>query len=55
MMVAASAGGVIAKDETQVLLIIAVLWAIAVAIAASAIRVRLEPRRKEYGVRQNGR
>ncbi|MGI8451667.1 MAG: hypothetical protein ACR2MP_31675 [Streptosporangiaceae bacterium] len=54
MMVAATAGGVIAKDETQVLLIIAVLWAIAVAIAASASRVRLELRRKEYGVRQTG-
>jgi hypothetical protein len=55
MMVAASAGGVIAKDETQVLLIIAVLWAIAVAIAASASRVRFELRRKEYGARQTGR
>jgi hypothetical protein len=55
MMVAASAGGVIPGDETQVLLIIAVLWAVAVAIAASAIRVRLESRRKEYGVRQTGR
>jgi hypothetical protein len=53
MMVAASAGGVIAKDETQVLLILAVLWAIAVAIAASRIRITL--RRKEYGVRQTGR
>jgi N-methylhydantoinase A/oxoprolinase/acetone carboxylase beta subunit len=55
MMVAASAGGVIARDETQVLLIIAVVWAIAVAIAAFASRVRLELRRKEYGVRQTGR
>jgi hypothetical protein len=55
MMVAASAGGVIPKDETQVLLIIAVLWAIAVAIAASASHVRLELRRKEYGARQTGR
>ena len=55
MMVAASAGGVIAKDETQVLLIMAVLWVIAVAIAASAIRVRLELRRKEYGARQTDR
>ena len=55
MMVAASAGGVIAKDETQVLLILAVLWAISVAIAASAIRVRLELRRKEYGAGQTGR
>jgi hypothetical protein len=55
MMVAASAGGVIAKDQSQVLLIIAVLWAIAVAIAASASHVRLELRRKEHGVRQTGR
>ncbi len=55
MMVAASAGGVIAKDETQVLLIMAVLWAVAVAVAASAIRVRLELRRKETGARQSGR
>ena len=55
MMVAASAGGVIPGDETQVLLIVAVLWAIAVAVAASAIRVRLELRRKEYGARQTGR
>ena len=54
-MVAASAGGVIPGDETQVLLIIAVLWAVAVAVAASAIRVRLESRRKEYGARQTGR
>lgn len=55
MMVAASAGGVIAKDETQVLLIIAVLWAVSVAVAASAIRVRLELRRKESGAHQTGR
>ena len=55
MMVAASAGGVIAKDETQVLLILAVLWAVAVAVAASAIHVRLELRRKESGARQTGR
>jgi hypothetical protein len=54
-MVAASAGGVIAKDETQVLLIIAVLWAIAVAVAAFASRVPLELRRKEYGARQTRR
>ena len=55
MMVAATAGGVIAKDQSQVLLIIAVLWAIAVAVAASATHVRLEVRRKEHGVRQTGR
>jgi hypothetical protein len=55
VMVAASAGGVIAKDEAQVLLTIAVLWAIAVAIAAFASYVPLELRRKEYGARQTGR
>ena len=54
-MVAASAGGVIAKDEAQVLFITAILWAIAVAIAAFASRVPLELRRKEHGVRQTGR
>ena len=51
MMVAASAGGIIPKDETQVLLILAVLWAVAVAVAASTRHVRLEVRRKEYGTR----
>lgn len=54
-MVAASVGGVIAEDEAQVLLVIAVLWAIAVAIAAFASHVPLELRRKEYGARQTGR
>jgi hypothetical protein len=54
-MVAASAGGVIPGDETQVLLILGILWAIAVAIAAFASRVPLELRRKEYGVRRTGR
>ena len=54
-MVAASAGGVISGDETQVLLIVGILWAIAVAIAAFASRVPLELRRKEYGARQTGR
>jgi hypothetical protein len=53
MAVAASAGGVIPGDETSVLLVIAVLWVIAVAIAAS--RIRIELRRKEYGVRRTGR
>jgi hypothetical protein len=52
MMVAASASGVIASDERQVLLIIAILWAIAVGVAAFASRIPLELRRKEYGVRQ---
>jgi hypothetical protein len=56
MLVAASAsGGVIANDERQVLLIIAILWAIAVAVGAFASRVPFELRRKEYGVRQTGR
>lgn len=52
MAVAASAGGVIPGDETSALLVIAVLWVIAVAIAAS--RIRIELRRKEYGVRPTG-
>ena len=55
MMVAASATGVIATDERQALLIIAVLWAVAVAVAAFASRIPLELRRKEYGDRQTGR
>ena len=54
-IVAASAGGVIPGDETQVLLVIAILWAIAVAVAAFGSRVPLELRRKEYGVRHTGR
>ena len=53
MMVAASAGGVIPGDERSVLLVIAALWVIAVAIAAS--RVRIEFRRKEDGVHRTGR
>jgi hypothetical protein len=55
MAVAASAGGVIPGDETQVLLVIAIFWAIAVAVAAFAGRVPFELRRKEYGVRHTGR
>ena len=55
MMVAASASGVIARDERQVLLVLGILWAIAVAIGAFASRVPFELRRKEYGVRQTGR
>jgi len=51
---AASAGGVIAKDETQVLFIVGILWAIAVAIAAFAYPVSYY-RRKEHGIRQTGR
>ncbi len=54
-LVAASAGGVIADDETQVLLVIAILWAIAVAVGAFASRVPLELRRKEHGARQTRR
>ena len=53
--VAASAGGVIPGDETKVLLVIAILWAIAVAVGAFASRVPLELRRKEYGARQTRR
>jgi hypothetical protein len=53
-MVAASAGGVISKDETQVLFIVGILWAIAVAIAAFAYPVSYY-RRREHGVRQTGR
>ena len=54
IMVATSGGGVIAKDETQVLFIVAILWAIAVAIAAFAYPIS-HYRRKEHGVRQTGR
>jgi hypothetical protein len=48
MAVAASAGGVIPGDETSVLIVLAILWAIAVAIAAFVYPVR-HYRRKEYG------
>jgi hypothetical protein len=54
MMVAASAGGVIGKDETQVLVVVGILWVIAVGIAAFVYPVR-RYRRREYGVRQTGR
>ncbi len=54
VMVAASGGGLIAKDETQVLLIVAILWAIAVAIGAFAYPVT-HYRRKEHGLRPSGR
>ena len=54
MLAAASAGGVIAKDETQVLFIVGFLWAKAVAIAAFAYPVSYY-RRKEHGIRQTGR
>jgi hypothetical protein len=38
LLVAQSAGGVIPKDETSVLLVLAILWAIAVAVGAFAYR-----------------
>jgi hypothetical protein len=53
-MVAASAGGVIANDEAQVLFIVGIFWAIAVAIAAFTYPVSYY-RRKEHGIRQTGR
>jgi hypothetical protein len=54
MMVAASAGGVIGTDETQVLFIVAILWAIAVGIGAFVYPVS-HYRRSEHSVRQTGR
>ena len=54
MLIAASATRTIASDENQVLLVIAVLWVIAVGVAAFASRIPLELRRKEYGVRRTG-
>jgi hypothetical protein len=53
-MVAASAGGVIGKDETQVLFVVGILWVIAVAVAAFAYPVSYY-RRKEHGIRHAGR
>lgn len=53
-MVAASGGGVLAKDEAQVLFIVGILWAIAVGIAAFAYPAR-HYRRKEHGIRPTGR
>jgi hypothetical protein len=50
MAVASAAGGVIPGDETGVLIVLAILWAIAVAIAAYAYPVR-HHRRRQYGVR----
>jgi hypothetical protein len=52
-LVAASAGGVIPGDEAQVLLVIAILWVIAVGVAAFANPVR-RYRRNEQGVRRTG-
>jgi hypothetical protein len=54
MAVAAGAGGVIPGDETQVLFVIAILWAVAVAIGAFAYPVRRH-RREEHRVGQTGR
>jgi hypothetical protein len=51
LMVAASAGGVIPGDETSVLLVLAILWAVAVAAVAVARPVS-DYLRKEHGVRQ---
>jgi hypothetical protein len=55
IMVAESAGGVIPGDEISVLLVIAVLWAIAVAVGVFAQPVRHYLLRKELDVRQTGR
>ena len=55
MITASSVSAAVTNDEKRVLLVIAILWAIAVAIAAFASRVPFELRRKEYGVRQTGR
>jgi hypothetical protein len=54
VMVAASAGGVIPKDETQVLVVVGILWAIAVAIAAFAYPISYY-RSREQGIRHTGR
>jgi len=54
MAVAASAGGVIPGDEWQVLLVVAILWVVAVGIAAFA-RPVVRYRRREHGIRQTGR
>jgi hypothetical protein len=54
-MVAASAGGVIAKDEAQVLFIVGILWAIAVAIAAFAYPVSTTAARNTVFARPDAR
>jgi hypothetical protein len=54
MAVAVGAGGVIPGDESKVLLVLAILWAIAVAIGAFVHPVR-HRRRKGYGVRHTER
>jgi hypothetical protein len=54
MAVAASAGGVITGDERSVLIVVAILWVIAVAVAAFVYPVS-HYRRQERGIRQTGR
>jgi hypothetical protein len=54
MAVAASAGGVITGDERSVLIVVAILWVIAVAIAAFVYPVS-HYRRQGHGIRQTGR
>ena len=54
ILVAEGAGGVIPGDETSVLIVLAILWAIAVGLGAFVYPVR-HYRRKEYRVRQTGR
>jgi hypothetical protein len=54
ILVAQGAGGVIPGDETSVLLVIAILWAIAVAVGAFAGPVSRHLRR-EHDVRPTGR
>ena len=55
LLVAQSAGGVIPQDETSVLIVLAVFWAIAVAVGAFARPVVNHYLRKEYDARQTGR
>jgi hypothetical protein len=50
MAVASGGGGVLPGDESSVLIVLAILWAIAVGIAAFAYPVR-RSRRKGYGAR----
>ncbi len=54
VLVAQGAGGVIPQDETSVLIVLAVLWAIAVAVGAFARPVSRYIR-KEHDVRQTRR
>jgi hypothetical protein len=54
LLVAQGAGGVIPQDETSVLLVLAILWAIAVAVGAFARPVS-QYLRRDRDVRQAGR